>query len=224
MTSIEEAATVPGTRDRVLRTAGVAGIAYAVTYGMYFATNQIRHAMDPSLGEEYVTAEQLSAQLPTAAILAMIFAFNATAGLVALSSLAVFVRRSGSELAGALTALAGAFFIGIAGAAYSGVVMSSFLTEYIPGSGATPEAQSAVIQGLYALPQTFSGLAATAFAAWQIIAALSRAFPRWITIVNLVLASLSLGTYFIGFSVGIILVIPYLLAVGIWALRRSRRA
>jgi len=159
-----------------------------------------------------------------AAILAMIFAFNATAGLVALSSLAVFVRRSGSELAGALTALAGAFFIGIAGAAYSGVVMSSFLTEYIPGSGATPEAQSAVIQGLYAFPQTFSGLAATAFAAWQIIAALSRAFPRWITIVNLVLASLSLGTYFIGFSVGIILVIPYLLAVGIWALRRSRRA
>ncbi len=47
--------------------------------------------------------------------------------------------------------------------------------------------------------------------------------PKGLRVVQWPIGVVSLGTLFLGFSAGIVLLIPYLLALGIWGLRAAKR-
>lgn len=207
-----------------LRTVGRAGLGYVVVYGTVVAVNQGLNLLDRSPVPEYPTAEQMAAGLPLGSLRAIIFAAAAVLAVIALSNLAGHLRRTGKPLATALPALVGAIAVGELGAGFAGVTQAGFVNEYLRGSGADAAAQSAVIQGLYVVPQTFAGITGFAFAGYLVISALvgRGTLPAWLNIVSLIFAAATLGTAFLGFSVGVVLLLPWLLLVGLWALRGSR--
>ncbi|GAA1770179.1 hypothetical protein [Luedemannella helvata] len=220
--AVVEATTAP--TARVLRTAGRAALAYAGLYLLTFVANSFASTMVASFAEEYPTAAQLQDQLPISATFAAVFAAAAVLGIVALTGVATYIGRAGSTLAPALRALAGAVGVGMFGSAVAALVQRGMINDYIAGSGADAAAQSAVIQGLFALPQTFAAVTGIAFASWLVVAALTGLLPTWMRVINLIVGLVSVLALYVGFPIGLLLSIPYFAALGTWALRASRTA
>jgi hypothetical protein len=209
---------------RVLRTAGRAAYAYAGLYLLTFVANSFASTLVASYAEEYPTPAQLRDQLPISATLAIAFTAAGILGIVALTGVATYLGRAGSVLAPALRALAAVGGAGMFGAAVAALAQRGMINEYIAGSGADAAAQSAVVQGLFALPQTFAAVTGVAFAAWLALAAMTGLLPTWLRVTSLIVGLVSVLALYVGFPIGLLLSMPYFAALGAWALRASRRA
>lgn len=204
--------------SKVLRTIGIGGIGYAVSYGTYLAANFTLNKIDQHPVPEYPTPDQMAGLLPNSAALAIVFAANGLFALVAFGGIATLLTRAGSTVAGAASALGTIIGLGVIGAGIASVVQSGFVNEYIEGSGADDKTQLAVVQALFVLPQHFAAVFGVAFGLWAVLTAFAGrdVLPKGFRIAQWPIGVVSLGTLFVGFSAGIVLLIPYLLALGIW--------
>ncbi len=213
--------------SKVLHGAGVAAIAYAALYLVAFVANSLASTLVDSYAEEYPTPAQMLDQLPISATLAIAFTVVGILGIIALTGVATYLGRAGSALAPALKAIAATLGAGVFGFGAAATAQRSMANDYIAGSGADAAAQSAVVQGLFVLPQTFGIVFGVAFAGWLILAAVAGRrglLPRWMRLTNVVVGAAGLLALYAGFPFGLLLSIPYFAALGVWALRRSRSA
>ncbi len=212
---------------KVLRGAGVAAIAYAGLYLVAFVVNSIASRFVDSYAEEYPTPAQMNDQLPFSATLAAVFVVVGILCIVALTGVATYLGRAGSALSPALKTVTAVLGAGLFGFGVAATAQRSMANDYIAGSGADPAAQSAVVQGLFVIPQTFATLSGVAFAGWLILAAVAGRgglLPRWMTVTNVLVAAIGFVALYVGFPLGLLLSIPYFAVLGVWALRTSRSA
>jgi uncharacterized membrane protein len=212
---------------KVLHSAGVAAIAYAALYLVAFIANSLASTMVASYAEEYPTPAQMLDQRPYSATLAIAFVVVGILGIVALTGVATYLGRAGSVLAPGLKTITAALGAGVFGFGVAATAQRSMANDYIAGSGADAAAQSAVVQGLFVIPQTFAALFGVAFAGWLILAAAAGRrglLPGWMRVTNVLVGVVGLLALYVGFPFGLLLSIPYFAVLGVWALRTSRSA
>ncbi|MFF2454706.1 hypothetical protein [Isoptericola sp. NPDC058082] len=214
------------TPKAVLRAAGVAGVVGAAIHLSSFGINQVLHLLNAQPLPEYPTPAQMAEELPLAAVRAIVFTAVTVLTVVALSGLAAHLLRRGSASAVALPPFVAMVGVGLLGSGLAAVVQSAFVNDYISGSGASAGAQSAVVQGLFVVPQAFATLAGIALAGFLAVVSIAgrRILPRWLLALGSAFAVVSVGMLFTGVPAGVVLLPPYLLAAGTWALRASRSA
>jgi hypothetical protein len=210
-----------------LRTAGRAGIAFAIAYVITFVLNTAISTLSPTFSIEYPTPAQMQESQWYGALFALLFTLVGLLAVVALGGVARLLDDAGSTLAPATRATIAAVGTGFFFFGAGPVTQHGFVNEYIAGAGASPETQSTVVQSLYVLAQAGPVLVSYAAAAFFAVTAIAgrRSLPRPLVVIHAIIAiMIPAVTFAFAFAGGLVLLIPYLAGTGIWLLRRAARA
>lgn len=220
--SAQTAPVVVPPLTRSLTLAGIAGLAHGALHIAVIAWNNLSGSPE---GEITGAPQQMQAEFVAMAAASVLITVIGVLAIIASDGVAAVLRRSGSPLAPAAAALGAAFGISTIAVAASAAAIRGFPNEYILASGADPAAQSAVVEGMFAVTQSLTLLAVLVIAAWWVVTAIAGrgCLPLWLRIVHVVFAVLVVAGIFVAGAIGLLLSTVYFLVLGGWALRTGRR-
>ncbi|MGB4779298.1 hypothetical protein [Microbacterium sp.] len=208
---------------RTLRVAGIAGILHGALHIAWILLNQL--VLMPSTEEGALTTPAaMQDEFVMTTLVAVVFVAAGVLSIVSAGGVAALVRARGSVLAPTAAALGASFGIVMIAVSAASAAIRGFPNEYIAATGAPESTQAAVIEGMFAVPQSMTFLAALLFAAWCVVTAIARVYPVWLLVVNVVVALVVTGLLFVAGAAGMMLSTIYFIVLGIWLVRAARRA